>query len=50
VRFVDGGVFLGPLKVADVSLLARSCVITDRHCGMIPAYRRDDEDVALTEA
>ena len=23
---------------------------TDRHCDMIPAYRRDDEDVALAEA
>ena len=31
-------------------VLAKSCVTTDRICGMVPCYRRDDENVALAEA
>ena len=52
LRFVDGAVFLGPLKGGDVPplsessfmVLAKICLTTDRYCGMISGYRRDGKE------
>ena len=35
MRFINGAVSLGPLKVADVSPLGKTFVTTDRHCGIL---------------